>query len=365
MFKSKIAASLQGCTIREAAEDPGTVIALPKSSYCVTESVDVVEALNPQLLFFEGPEETFNAADALGLSSEGRRGLDAQEADLVLEVIAHIYAAVVMPEPQASGAAAGRIAEMLAHALADGLERLEAVRTLDHVDADALGGAVVDSGVNRDLSVGVRHRDGRVGAPQLIRPVGHDGSLVRIGGSGNRRSTRRRQMVLPHEPQYALLPHAHLLVAQPGPDLAIAFPRELGLGDELAYFAGQCLVGKPARTTLTWHGCACRALLGGIEARASQAPRLDHARHSVRSLAGGRGDTAHGFDLQNAKGRLLSSRVIFSRSSSFSMLTLATTDFSRRFSSSTTTTTRLFRLASPPARNRSRHSDRVAIVTPS
>jgi len=46
-------------------------------------------------------------------------------------------------------------------------------------------------------------------------------------------------------------------------------------------------------------------------------------------IAGRRNGAAHGFDFQKAKGRPLSRRVIFSRSNSFSTLTVATTDFNR------------------------------------
>src|SRR5689334_10008677 len=56
-------------------------------------------------------------------------------------------------------------------------------------------------------------------------------------------------------------------------------------------------------------------------------------------------------------------RAIFSRNNSLSTLTLATTDFNRRFSSSSTSTSRLFRQASPPTRKRSRQEESVAAVT--
>ncbi len=55
--------------------------------------------------------------------------------------------------------------------------------------------------------------------------------------------------------------------------------------------------------------------------------------------------------------------AIFSRSSSFSTLTFATTDFRRRFSSSSTSTSRLFRPASPLTRKRSRQAVSVDVVT--
>src|SRR5262245_4186224 len=101
------------------------------------------------------------------------------------------------------------------------------------------------------------------------------------------------------------------------------------------------------------------SVIGGT----GQLPDGDHTSHPVRPIAGRRKGAAHGFDFQKAKGRLPSSRAIFSRSSSLSTLRFATTDLSRRFSSSSTSTSRLFMPASPPARNRSRHCVRVAMVT--
>src|SRR5215831_6839712 len=101
----------------------------------------------------------------------------------------------------------------------------------------------------------------------------------------------------------------------------------------------------------------------GVEGGSRQVPNGGHPDHTIRLIPGRRNGAAHGFDFQNAKGRPFSRRAIFSRSNSFSTLTLATTDFKRRFSSSSMSDSRLFRLPSPPARKRSRHSMRVAAVT--
>ena len=60
---------------------------------------------------------------------------------------------------------------------------------------------------------------------------------------------------------------------------------------------------------------------------------------------------------------LPSSLAIFSRSSSFSTLVVAMADFRRRFSLLLTSVSRLFSVASPPARKRSPHSLSVAAVT--
>jgi hypothetical protein len=51
---------------------------------------------------------------------------------------------VIVPNGQAAGDVPGEAAEMLAHALTDRFERLEASGALCGMDADALGGAMVD-----------------------------------------------------------------------------------------------------------------------------------------------------------------------------------------------------------------------------
>src|SRR4051794_5227906 len=61
-------------------------------------------------------------------SREGRRALDAEEADPGLEVVAHVLAAVIVAQPQAGGDVLGERAEALAHRLPHRLESLEAVR---------------------------------------------------------------------------------------------------------------------------------------------------------------------------------------------------------------------------------------------
>ena len=44
---------------------------------------------NPEQLFLKRFEKTFDAAVALGFTDEGGRGLDPEEPDFVLKVIAH------------------------------------------------------------------------------------------------------------------------------------------------------------------------------------------------------------------------------------------------------------------------------------
>src|SRR5450759_644615 len=91
-------------------------------------------------------EEPFDAAVAFRLADEAWRGVHTQKADLILEVLAHVLCAVVMTQDEAGGDLGAESAEVLAHALTDGFEGLEARGPFDGVDADAVGRAVVDGG---------------------------------------------------------------------------------------------------------------------------------------------------------------------------------------------------------------------------
>jgi hypothetical protein len=79
------------------------------------------------------------AAGRGGLADEGRRARDAEEADLGLEVMAHVLRPVVVPKGEAAGHVSGESTEALAHALPHRLERLEAIGAAAGVKADALG----------------------------------------------------------------------------------------------------------------------------------------------------------------------------------------------------------------------------------
>src|SRR5947209_39914 len=150
---------------------------------------------------------------------------------------------------------------------------------------------------------------------------------------------------------------------KPGPDLAIALATEHGCIQKLANGSEQLSVGKNLRAALLRFPRMPLAMPGSIEAGACQVPQPHYARHTIGLFAGRRNSVAHGFDLQNAKGRPFSRRAIFSRSSSLSTQTPATTDFKRLTASSSASFSRLFSMASPPARKRSRHSLSVAMVT--
>src|SRR5262249_43923386 len=71
---------------------------------------------------------------------EARRAGHAEEAQLPLEVVADGGAAVVVPDGQTRGNPRVEAAEVLAHALAERFQRLEAAARQRGMDPDALAG---------------------------------------------------------------------------------------------------------------------------------------------------------------------------------------------------------------------------------
>ena len=84
------------------------IVATTKFGECLVEFGEIAEAAHPEELLLQSAKETFDAAVAFRLAHEGGGRLDAQEFDLVLKVVAHIDAAMVVTQPQAGGAAAGK-----------------------------------------------------------------------------------------------------------------------------------------------------------------------------------------------------------------------------------------------------------------
>ena len=120
-----------------------------------------------------------------------------QERQLVLEDGRHGLAAVIVADGEPSSHALGEGAEMLAHALAQWFERLEAGAVARGVDADALGIVVIHGNEHCDLAF-AGPDGGHVRAQ-------HGGmySAVVVARSAVRADPRWcQQGVLAHQPQH-------------------------------------------------------------------------------------------------------------------------------------------------------------------
>src|SRR5258707_9742707 len=78
-----------------------------------------------------------------GARIEGGRTGDAEEGDLLLEVVGDVLRSMVMPHGQTVGDRPGEPAEVLAHALANRLQCLEAGGLLMRVVSDTFGRAMI------------------------------------------------------------------------------------------------------------------------------------------------------------------------------------------------------------------------------
>src|SRR5512144_1108287 len=316
---------------------------------------------HPQEVFLECTDEALSDAVAFGLAHEGRRGLDAEEGDLALEVVGHIVRSVVVPEHEAGGHVLADGPEVPAHTLADRLQGLEAVGALVGVDADAFTVAVIDGDEDVGHALGQGDALGHIGAPQDVHGLRGDDAVVRPVRS-LADPVRRQKVVLPHQPAHPSGRAADAGKAQTGPDLAVALAGETALGDGLLDVLQQG--GVVART----HGARPafghnRCLPVAIHGCPRNIPAAGDPRQAIDAINGGRDRLAHGLDLRRAKGAPASRRAIFSRNSSVSMVISPTFPFSRTILSSRSSRSRSSSAASAANKVRSRHSDNRAAVT--
>ena len=108
------------------------------------EFFDGLEAPHPQQILLQRADEALRDAVAFGLPHEARRAVDAEEGDLLLEIVGQVVRPVVVPETQPAGHAFADAPAAFPDALANRLQGLEAVPTLRGMETDALGRAVID-----------------------------------------------------------------------------------------------------------------------------------------------------------------------------------------------------------------------------
>src|SRR4051794_23931948 len=109
---------------------------------------------------------------------------------------------MIVAELKAGGGALGEGAKMLAHALTNGLERLEAIGASAGVEANALGRAVIDGNEHRRLTL-AGHDRGQIAAPHDVDPLGGDRAVVGSRAMRAAGTLMRQQAMLAHEPQDA------------------------------------------------------------------------------------------------------------------------------------------------------------------
>src|SRR3954471_21605556 len=312
-------ADLSGRLVAVPLDDPGPVVGFLEGLERQAKLLDGREAPHPEQVLLQRPDEPLGAAVALGLAHEGRRALDAKEADLGLEVVADVLAAVVVAQPEAGGDPLGERAEALAHRLRDRLERREPVGAAAGVDADALGRAMIDGDEPRRLAL-AGHDRGQIAAPHDVDPLGGDPAVMGSRAMRAAGTLMGQEAVLAHQPQDATPAGAEAGEAQPRPQLAVAFAMKRTAGQEPPDRSHQLFVrhgterpGSPALDRL-------RLVAMAVNGRSRHAPDPRHLLQAIDPIRGGRDLAAHRLDLRRAKGRPISSRSILAPSNSLAIV---------------------------------------------
>src|SRR5260221_13902596 len=84
-------------------DQPSGVVGLAKLEQGLTQFLDGLEGLHPQQVFLERADEPLGTAGAFRRPDEGGRTGDAEEGDLLLEVVGHVLRSMVMPHGQTVG----------------------------------------------------------------------------------------------------------------------------------------------------------------------------------------------------------------------------------------------------------------------
>src|SRR3982751_5515042 len=308
-------------------DQPGRVVSLAEGEQRPAQLLDRGEALHPQEVFLQGADEALGAAVPFGGPDEGRRALDAQEAQLLLEIAGHVLAAVVVADRETAGDVLREAAEVAPHPLAERLEGLEAVRLEGSVGADALGRAVVDGDEKgRAARRGGRGRAGRArpsaAAPGAGRCGCRRGAISPTPCGGPRRGTGWRPAP-PGSPPGA----RHPASARPAP-AAAGRPRAAARDGGRRSSGRRPRRGRPGR------------------ARTARRPMVRSSGSSPRPPSGPR---AAAFSASSSRSSTVSPSLAFSRSTSRSLASAGL----------------VASAASPPARKASRQPASVAAVTPS
>jgi hypothetical protein len=271
---------------------------------------------------------------------------------------------VVVAERQAGRHLGSVGSEVLTDALAEWLEGLEAGAAPGGVDADALGGEVVDGDEHGGRSLG-GPAGGGVDPPHGVRAVRDDRAVVRGRAVRLAGPCRGEESRLAHQPEHPRLTGPDPGQAQACPHLPVAFTDERRARQDAADLLGQLGVRpRRLRPTLQGHHRRLPPAARRVDRRPGDLRDAADAGQAVPPRCGGRGRLAHYLDLLRPKGPSASARRARSRSSSFAIVSSPIFARSRPSSSSRSSAGRLFTAACPPVRNCSRHCAIVPAVTP-
>ena len=261
------------------------------------ELLDRLENPYPQDVFLQRADEALRDTVAFGLPHEARRAFDAEERDLLLEIVGQIVRPVVVPETPPAGHAFADAPEAFPDALANRLQGLEAVPALGGMEPDALGRAVIDGHEDEGYPLGDGHGGRHVRAPHHVGRLGGDGPVVRLWPVRVARALRGLEAGLPHQP-----PHPFLRGPNPvDPQLRPGLPVPLAMKTARLRAPGEC--GPPGRRP-----GQRRSARGDDTAQGTVSPAAAHTHWSGRGATRGRPAARHTPDGWRSTGRHSSRR---------------------------------------------------------
>src|ERR1700756_5371043 len=79
-------------------DEPSFIVALGECDELGAQFLDGFERPHPEQVLLQGSDEALGDAIALEFAHEGRRSLDAQTFDLVLEIVGHVIGAMIVTQ---------------------------------------------------------------------------------------------------------------------------------------------------------------------------------------------------------------------------------------------------------------------------
>ena len=210
-------------------ERPVPIKPILKVEQGLPQFLDGVESPHPQELLLQCPDEPLGHAVAFRRPDVGA-GLDSQEAELLLEGMAHVLRAMIVAQYQAAGHTRFQFTEVLPDPLVDRLQGLEACPGTGGMDAHHVTDEVVYGHEHRGRPFQTGMNLGGIGAPHAVRALRDEGAVVDPGATDVAHSVRRLQAMFPHQTPHPLFRHWNTPEPEPRPHLAVALaPKAQGL----------------------------------------------------------------------------------------------------------------------------------------
>ena len=207
-----------------AFEKPLFVVALDESPDDLASLLQRFEVMQVQTLLFQRAHPTLDDTVALWLAHVAWRRADPEPVQLTEKLMGRVLRPPVVTQTETQGDRSGVTAEMLADTLPNRLQGGPAISLLGHMPADDVLAEVIDRAEEPAPAVLSSIEARRVGAPQLVRLLGHDRSAVGPIAVDVTPAMRSEKTMLAHQTQYSVLADTDSTRSKSDSDLAMTFP---------------------------------------------------------------------------------------------------------------------------------------------